>query len=204
MEPTAQLQHKPSPPPTVTESQPAVTPTIVATPVARRGPRLFLVIPVATLVVVTAVWGGPHHLWMWSAWSGHELFPPFDYIAAGPIGRAFELVYWVNWAVQLRWIGHSLATYRRKSRIPNQLVMMWLFDTLNTPFISWILLVLLQGLSISVTDAVRLSLADVDVTLFSALSALLGMSVRETRALLTQMAHATFRRFGHDKQSKIE
>jgi len=163
------------------------------------GALAFTAIPIVLLVSTTFLWGGPHHLWVRAAWLGAQRFEPFDYIAPGAVGRAFELVYWVNFAVQLRWLSHTIAANRRKGFTFRNFFMMWLFDTLNTPFVSWILLVLLQGLTITFSNGLKFSLADADIVLFSALSALLGMSVRETRALVSRLAHALFKRLSHDR-----
>jgi hypothetical protein len=167
------------------------------------GPLLFIVGPMTVLVLSTVIWGQPHHLWSRQMWLGQQPFLPLDFIEAQLVGRIFEMAFWVTWAVQLRWLGKAASADRRNGFSVRGFVLPWIVDSLNTPFVCWILITLLQGISLNLTGGLHFSLADANYGLFIAMAALLGMSVRETRALLTRILHGWFSRMNDSNHPAV-
>lgn len=166
-------------------------------------PFVFLGLSMTILLVLTLKWGDLHKFWDFRQSQGSQEVLNFDYTVEGAIGRMVELIFWVTWTVQLRWIGNTISAALKNSFRLRPFVLMWLFDTLNTPFVCWILITFLQSFTISFTENLSFSLAEANVILFGAICALLGMSVGETQELLLRLSRGLFERLTWN-QAKFE
>jgi hypothetical protein len=158
-------------------------------------PLVFSILPVLATALAIYVWGTLHQFTSPDVWRGIEPFPDYDYVNHGHTGRAIELLFFVTLAVQIRWLGNAVYARNQSSFHFAQFLGMWLFDMFSTPFIIWILLSLLQSVTISLTGGGQFSLGEADVVLFGAISALLGMFVRNTYELLRRLTNNIFTGF---------
>lgn len=166
-------------------------------------PLTFLPFPLTTTFLAIYLWTRFHQLLDPNIWLNGGEFPQYDFLTPGPYGRAFELIIFVLVAVQIRWVGNIVLA--RKSRIYSfsDVLGLWVFDCISMPLIIWILLSLLQTLTINLAGGFSVSLADADAVLYGVICAILALFTKNTRVLLRRLTDSLFKNL-HDGNENAE